>query len=174
MTDNQQTFTEMMELIEEHKTDLPDYAYMKMMECMKKFHEAKAFTSHNELSHRNSILTKRMFGLFDAKKRCSNCGEINHTKNKCKVIRTIRVEGHTYQPLLLNVVKNMSGDVDFELIDVLTNIKVGYLIKNSVIIEDTGDVLVSTYDDEYTIVIHVVTLKTYGITHISTMVGMMR
>ncbi len=87
---------ELLELIDEHKTDIPDYAYMKMMECMMKINKAKDLDSEDKeelncLARRNQMLTQSLYEQLFNKKKCSVCRSPNHTKDNCGVIETIHI-----------------------------------------------------------------------------------
>lgn len=87
-------FETLTDLIDANKDKMPDYEYMKMMECMKTMFEKKDETPnivepvrdfHREtlLSVRNDRLTRRFYDIFTARSRCSNCGDTGHNTRTC-------------------------------------------------------------------------------------------
>jgi hypothetical protein len=149
-----QTLSELLELIDEHKTSLPDYAYMKMMECVKTIHEkhdkkdydAQLQLQFNQLSERNTALTSKLYRQLNSTRRCSNCRGTDHTKNGCWVIKSIRIDSDTFDvPLWLNVIK--SDWCEGLLRDALTGMIVGKVIKSDDNYEPVGTERIFPYDD---------------------------
>jgi hypothetical protein len=136
MASNNSVLAELLELIDDNKQIIPDYAYMKMMECMMKFSKSKELTEYEnhelrQLRERNSVLTDRLFCQHYDKKRCSICKNTDHTKDRCKVTETIIIRnceelGDDYLncDLYMHVFKHVGCDAIF-LQDVLTSKTIG-------------------------------------------------
>jgi hypothetical protein len=94
MASSNPALAELLELIDDNKQSIPDYTYMKMMECMMKFSNSKQLDEDEvielrRLRDRNSTITDRLFQQYYDKKRCSVCKRTDHTKEKCRVSETI-------------------------------------------------------------------------------------
>jgi len=136
MASSNPALAELLELIDDNKQSIPDYTYMKMMECMMKLGKKDELNEDEvtellRLRDRNSILTDYLFRQYYDKKRCSICKSTEHTKDRCRVSETIIIRdceeleiGYGVVELYMYAFTHVGCDAIF-LQDVLTSRTIG-------------------------------------------------